>query len=122
MTAGEIAEASGLPEWVVREKLGINRKFVGGPDDHPNAMGVKAALNCLAKANFPAEEIDVALCTTEEWKEYLLWTAGVDLAYQVGAKRAWALDLHMRCATTIGAIKLAKDLIRSDSGVNSVLC
>ena len=121
LTAGQIAEASGLPEWVVREKLGISRKFVGGPDDQPNAMGVKAALDCLAKAGVPAEEIDVVLCTTEEWKEYLLWTAGVDLAYQIGARRAWAMDVHMRCATTIGAIKLASDMIRADPEVNTVL-
>jgi 3-oxoacyl-[acyl-carrier-protein] synthase-3 len=121
MTSAEIAAASGLPEPVVREKLGIHRKFVGGPDDHPNAMGIKAALNCLAQASFPAEEIDVVLCTTEEWKEYLLWTAGVDLAHQIGAKRAWAMDVHMRCATTIGAVKLARDLIRADPDVNTVL-
>jgi len=36
MTAEEIAAESGLPAWVVREKLGITGKFVGGPDDHPN--------------------------------------------------------------------------------------
>ena len=31
VTAEEIAEQSGLPEWVVREKLGIERKFVADP-------------------------------------------------------------------------------------------
>ena len=44
LTSEEIAEASGLPEWVVREKLGIEQKYVAGPDDHPNEMGIKAAL------------------------------------------------------------------------------
>jgi 3-oxoacyl-[acyl-carrier-protein] synthase-3 len=121
MTSADIAEASGLPEWVVREKLGIQRKFVGGPDDHPNAMAVQAALDCLARTDLPAEEIDVVLCTTEEWKEYLVWTAGVDLAYQIGARRAWAMDLHMRCATTLGAMKLAKDLMLADPDVHTVL-
>lgn len=121
LTAAEIAAESGLPEWVVREKLGIERKFVGGPDDHPNDLAVKAALDCLAQTDIRPEEIDVVLCTTEEWKEYLLWTAGIDLAQRIGATRAWAMDIHMRCATTVGALKLARDMMRADPEVNTVL-
>lgn len=121
MTAEEIAEQSGLPEWVVREKLGINRKFVGDADDHPNAMGVKAALDCLAQTDIQPDEIDVVLCTTEEWKEYLLWTAGINLAYEIGAWRAWGLDVHMRCATTVGSMKLARDMMYADPEINTVL-
>ncbi len=61
------------------------------------------------------------LCTTEEWKEYTQWTAGIDLAYEIGATRAWGLDLHMRCCTTISALKLAKDMMIADPEVNTVL-
>jgi 3-oxoacyl-[acyl-carrier-protein] synthase-3 len=121
LTSAEIAAETGLPEWVVREKLGIHRKFVGGPDDHPNLMGVKAALDCLAQTDIKADEIDVVLCTTEEWKEYLLWTAGINLAYEIGARRAWGMDIHMRCATTVGALKLARDMMFADPEINTVL-
>ncbi len=121
MTAAEIAEQSGLPEWVVREKLGIHKKYVAGADDHPNEMAVQAAKNCLAKTNIRPEEIDVVLCTTEEWKEYLLWTAGIHLAHEIGATNAWALDIHMRCCTTIAALKQAKDMILADPEINTVL-
>ena len=121
LTAAEIAEQAGVPEWVVREKFGINKKHIGGPDDHPNEMGIKAALDCLAQTDIPPEEIDVVLCSTEEWKEYLLWTAGIHLAYEIGARRAWAMDLHARCATTVGAMKLAKDMMIADPEINTVL-
>jgi len=43
LTATDIAEPSGLPEWVVREKLGINQKRMAGSDDHPNQMAIWAA-------------------------------------------------------------------------------
>jgi hypothetical protein len=43
MTAVEVAEQSGLPEWIVRDKLGIDEKRVVGPDDHSNRMAVGAA-------------------------------------------------------------------------------
>jgi 3-oxoacyl-[acyl-carrier-protein] synthase III len=121
ITASEIAAQSGLPEWVVREKLGIEQKHIGSPNEHPNEMGVKAALDCLAKSPIPAEEIDVVLCTTEEWKEYLLWTAGIDLAYEIGARNAWAVDVHARCATTVGAMKMAKDMMLADPEINTVM-
>lgn len=121
ITAAEIAEQSGMPEWVVREKLGIERKPIAGPHDHPNQMAVWAAQDALAKADLDPQEIDVVLCTTEEWKEYLLWTAGIDLAYQIGATRAWAIDVHMRCCTTVAAMKMAKDLMIADPDINTIL-
>jgi 3-oxoacyl-[acyl-carrier-protein] synthase-3 len=121
MTSAEIAEESGLPEWVVREKLGINKKYVGMPDDHPNEMGIKAALNCLDKTDISPEEIDLVLCSTEEWREYLLWTSGVHLAHEIGATNAWAMDIHARCATTVGALKMAKNMMVADPEINTVL-
>ncbi|HLA44265.1 MAG TPA: hypothetical protein VJZ27_12555, partial [Aggregatilineales bacterium] len=121
ITAAEIAAQSGMPEWVVREKLGIERKPVASPDDQPNQMAVWAAQDALAKADLDPQEIDVVLCTTEEWKEYLLWTAGIDLAYQIGATRAWAIDVHMRCATTVAALKMAKDMMIADPDINTIL-
>jgi 3-oxoacyl-[acyl-carrier-protein] synthase III len=121
ITSQEVAEISGVPEAVIRDKMGIHRKFVGDENEHPNEMGIKAALDCLSKTNIPAEEIDVVLCTTEEWKEYLLWTAGIDLAYQIGAKNAWAMDMHTRCASTVNALKLAKDMMIADPEINTIL-
>lgn len=121
LTAADIAEASGIPEWVIREKFGIVQKHVPGPDDHTNQMGVWAAQDCLSRADVAPDEIDVVLCTTEEWKEHLLWTAGIKLAYDVGATRAWALDINMRCATTIATLKMARDMMLADPEINTVL-
>ena len=37
--------------------------------------------------------------------------SGIDLAYQIGAHNAWAFDIHMRCATTVSALKVARSLM-----------
>ncbi len=121
ITSADIAAESGLPEWVVRDKLGIHQKHMAGPDDHPNEMAIKAALECLSKTDIQPEEIDVVLCTTEEWREYLLWTSGIHLAYEIGATRAWAIDLHTRCCTTVAALKMARDMMLADPEINTVL-
>jgi 3-oxoacyl-[acyl-carrier-protein] synthase III len=121
ISAGEIARRAGIPEDVVVQKFGLERKPVPGPDDHTNAMAVWAAQDALARGGVSPSEIDVVLCTTEEWKEYPLWTAGIKLAYEIGARRAWAIDVQMRCGTTIAALQLARGLMAADPAVQTVL-
>jgi 3-oxoacyl-[acyl-carrier-protein] synthase-3 len=121
LTAADIAAESGLPEWVVRDKLGIEQKHMAGPDDHPNEMAIKAALDCLSKTDIDPKEINVVLCTTEEWREYLLWTSGIHLAYEIGATNAWGIDVHTRCCTTVAALKMARDMMRSDPEIDTIL-
>ncbi|MGH2543394.1 MAG: 3-oxoacyl-ACP synthase [Ardenticatenaceae bacterium] len=121
MTAAEIAGRTGIPEQIIIEKFGITQKPVPGPDDHTNAMALWAAQDALAQTDIAAEEIDLILCTTEEWKEYPLWTAGIQLAYELGARRAWAIDVQMRCGTTMAALKMAKALMLSDPAIETVL-
>lgn len=121
MSAAAIAQASGLPEWVVRDKLGIVSKTVPEADDHPTAMGVQAARDALARANIPAEAVDVVISITEEYKEYPVWTAGIKLAHDLGATQAYAYDLGLKCGTSVLALKQARDLLCADSSVNTVL-
>src|ERR1051326_1378804 len=120
-TASEIAAASGLPEPVVRDKLGLSRKTLPGPDDHTNAMGVRAARAALADSGVAPEKVDVLISITEEHKEYPVWTAGIRAAYELGATRAYAYDLGQKCGTGILALKQAADLLRADPQVNTVL-
>ncbi len=121
ISAAEISRLSGIPEAVLIEKMGILRKPIPGPNDHTNQMGLWAAQDALAQTSIKAEDIDLVLCTTEEWKEYPLWTAGIKLAYDLGARRAWAIDVQMRCATTMAVLKMAKAMMLSDPGLNTVL-
>ncbi len=120
-TASEIAAASGLPEWVVRDKLGITSKPVAGPEDQPTAMGVLAAREALTDAGITVADVDVVICMTEEYKEYPVWTAGIKLAHDLGATNAYAYDIGQKCGTAVLALKQARDLLRADPHVNTVL-
>nr|WP_280523971.1 3-oxoacyl-ACP synthase [Enhygromyxa salina] len=121
ISSAEIAARTGIPEAVIREKFGIHQKPVPGPEDHTNAMGLWAAQDAVARAGIDPGEIDLVLCTTEEWKEYPLWTAGIKLAHDLGATRAWAIDVQQRCGTTMAAIELARAMILSSPGIETVL-
>ena len=119
-SAAHIAAASGVPEAVVREKMGITRKTVPGADDHTNAMGVRAARAALADAQIDAKQVDVLICISEEHKEYPVWTAGIKAAHDLGASNAYAFDIGQKCGTAVLALKLANDMIKAD-GVSTIL-
>ena len=46
-TSRYIAEKSGIPEEVIREKFGINKKHKADENEHPSHMAVKAAQKTL---------------------------------------------------------------------------
>jgi 3-oxoacyl-[acyl-carrier-protein] synthase III len=119
-SAAEIAAASGVPESVVRQKMGLERKAVPGPGDHTNAMGVHAARAALADAGISADALDVVISMTEEHKEFPVWTAGIKTAHEIGATRAYAFDLGQKCGTAVLGLKLADDMIKAD-GVHTML-
>ncbi len=121
ISSAEIATGTGIPEDIIRTKFGLNRKPVPGPNDHTTARALWAAQDALAQTSIKPQDIDVILCTTEEWKEYPLWTAGIKLAYDLGATRAWAIDVQMRCATTMATLKMAKSMMLSDPEINTIL-
>jgi 3-oxoacyl-[acyl-carrier-protein] synthase III len=121
LSSAEIAAASGLPEWVVRDKLGLHGKCVPGDGDHPTAMGVLAARSALARAGVEPQDVDVVISITEEYKEYPVWTAGIKLAHDLGAHRAYAYDLGQKCGTAVLALKQARDLLVADRDVEVVV-
>lgn len=121
ITAAEIAAQTKIPEDVIRERFGIEQKPIPGPDDHTHAMAVRAAEDALTRGGIRPGEIDVVLSTTEEWKEHPLWTTSVALAHDLGAHRAWGIDVQLRCGTTIAALKLARGLMAAEPDVRTVL-
>jgi 3-oxoacyl-[acyl-carrier-protein] synthase-3 len=120
-TGEEIAAASGLPQAVVTEKLGIRSKRLPGPEDGTVAMGIRAAQQAIDRAGIDPEEIDLVICIGEEYKEFGLWTGGIKTAQAVGARRAWAFDTALRCGTWVLGMRLAEALMLSDPGIRTVL-
>lgn len=121
MTATDIAERSGVPEYVIREKMGISQKPIAGPEDHTVEMGIRAAEKALKNARIEAKQLDLIIYIGEEHKEYPLWTAAIYMQHRLGATRAWGFDVALRCGTTMMAMKLAKDLMLADSSLHYIL-
>jgi len=123
MTAKEISEKTkGVwSEEAVIEKLGIVQKTMPADGDGAQQMGVYAAEAAIKDAGISADEIDVVLCITEEWKEYPLTTSANYIINEINATNAWGIDVQNRCCTCVAAIKIAKDILMADEGVGTVL-
>jgi 3-oxoacyl-[acyl-carrier-protein] synthase-3 len=121
-TAAFISEQTSIPEDVLKTKFGLTSKTVGGPEDGPVTMGIRAAKTALKKAkNVSVEDIDVILWTGETFIERPMQVAGVKLSHEIEATNAWALDLSARCATLMGGIRLAKALMAAEPETQTVL-
>ncbi len=123
MSAADIAAATGgnWSEEAVRDKLGIVRKSVPGPEDGTQEMGARAALDAIARTGIDPLEIDLILCMGEEWKEYPLTTSAIYIQERIGAHRAWGIDIQQRCNTSVAAIKIAKDILIADPDIATVM-
>ncbi|HEX6549021.1 MAG TPA: 3-oxoacyl-ACP synthase [Candidatus Dormibacteraeota bacterium] len=118
-TAAEIADRSGIPEPVVRDKFGVREVRVAGPDDHVSAMSAAAARAALN--GFPVEELDLVVYTGSEFKDHVVWSAATDIARQLGAQRAAAVEVHALCAATPIALKTVSGMMAEDASLRSAL-
>lgn len=118
-TAAEIAERSGIPEAVLREKFGVSQVHVAGSEDHVSAMSaqaVRAALDGVSPAG-----LDLVVYTGSEYKDHVVWSAATDIARQVGAQTAAAMEVHALCAATPITLKTVSGMMAEDPSLKSAV-
>lgn len=121
MTAAEIGTAAVIPEDVVRDRFGLDGKHIAGPDDHASTMSIKAAQRLLDRTGRRAADIDVVCYFGSIWRDYDVWSCAPAIQHGIGATSAWAFEMsYVSCGTPV-AMKVLRDLLRSDPTVETVL-
>ncbi len=123
ITADEIAKRSN-GNWTaenVVKKLGIKQVYVASDNDGTQEMGARAAQDALNETGIDAKDLDLILDIGEEWKEYPLTTSALYVQGAIGADNAWGIDLQNRCATSLSAFKIAKDMMIADDDLKTVM-
>lgn len=116
-----IAQESGIPEDVVRAKLGIHAKRRASQADQTSVMAVHAARAALNRAQVDPVEIDLILYSGSMHKDFYVWSAANRIQYLLGARNAWAFEAVALCTTNVLALKLARDLMTADDHLRTVL-
>jgi 3-oxoacyl-[acyl-carrier-protein] synthase-3 len=119
--AETLAEETGIPADVLVEKFGIRQVHRAGPDCHVSDMSVAAAEAALADARVTAEEIDLVVYCGSEYKDYIVWSAATHVAHRLGCRRAEAFEVYALCAGTPIALRIVRDMMRSEPGMRTAL-
>lgn len=120
-TAADLAKATSVPEDVIALKFGIKKKPIANPAETTSYMGLKAAEAALEDAKVKPEDIDLVIWCGAQHKDYPCWLAGLYVAYQLGAFRAWSFDMEAMCGSMMAALDVAKSLMLGRDDLNTVL-
>jgi 3-oxoacyl-[acyl-carrier-protein] synthase-3 len=121
ITGRDIAARTGLPEFVVTEKMGIREIHVAGPDDTITAMASRAASRALDSAGLDPLDLDAVIYHGSEYKDHIVWSAASKIQHLIGATNAFAFETYALCAGAPIAYKVARDMMRVDEHLRNVL-
>jgi 3-oxoacyl-[acyl-carrier-protein] synthase III len=121
MTAAEVAERSGIPEQVIVEKFGLRGKHVAAPDEHVSDLSVRAIERLLEETGTDPKEIDVVMYYGSMWRDYPVWQVAPYIAHRVGATNAFAVEYANVSHGTSIALRMARDLLRAEEELKTVL-
>src|SRR5947208_1796769 len=120
MTAGEVAERSGIPEQVIVDKFGLRGKHIAAADEHVSDLSVRAAEALLTETGVDPKAIDVVMYYGSTYKDYPVWQAAPNIAYRVGATNAFAVEYDNVSHGTSIALRVARDLVRAEEELTTV--
>jgi 3-oxoacyl-[acyl-carrier-protein] synthase-3 len=121
MTAAEIGEASGIPEWVIEEKFGLRGKHIAAADEHVSDMSVSAAGRLIEEQGIDPATIGAVVYFGSTWKDRAVWHAAPHIAQRIGATNAFGLELaYVSCGSPV-AMRVCRDLLVAEPEIGSVL-
>ncbi|MFN8447587.1 MAG: 3-oxoacyl-ACP synthase [Anaerolineae bacterium] len=120
-TAAELAARSGIPEAILREKMGIRQRHRADADETVTMMASEAARRAIAQAGIAPEQINLVISHGSEHKDHLVWNAAAKIMQNVGATRAYAFEMYALCAGAPIAMNMAKAMMLGDPRLNYIL-
>lgn len=120
-TAADLMRVTGIPEAVLREKMGIRQRHIAGAEQTVTFMATRAAEKALAQAGMSASEVNVVISHGSEHKDHLVWNAASKIQHNLGAENAYAFEVYALCAGAPIAMNIARGMMESDSRLNDVL-
>jgi 3-oxoacyl-[acyl-carrier-protein] synthase III len=121
LSAADLAAATGIPEDVIARKFGIVRKPVPGPGDTPSAMALEAARTAVQRAGIDPADIGLVIWNGGQHKDYPCWLAGLKVAHELGARRAWSFDMEAMCGSMMAALEVGRSMLQTRPSLRYVL-
>lgn len=120
-TAGDLAPRTGIPETILREKMGIRQRHIASPEETVTVMATHAASIAIQRAGISPEQINLVISHGSEHKDHLVWNAAAKVQHNVGAVNAYSFEMYALCAGAPIAMNTARALMQTDPRLNYVL-
>jgi 3-oxoacyl-[acyl-carrier-protein] synthase-3 len=114
-----IAEASGIPQEVIREKFGIKQVHKAAPGESVSDMAIKAARAALGE--FDPARLDMVVYCGSEYKDYYLYNCAAKIQWEIGAVNANAFEIHSLCSAGVYSLKVLKSMMLTDPDLKYAL-
>jgi 3-oxoacyl-[acyl-carrier-protein] synthase III len=110
ITSREISKLSGIPLAVFKEKIGMERKHIAAPDEHPSEMGIRAARQAVQRAGIDARDIGIIAYCGASFYDYSMWSPAARVQAALGADDCYAFEVKNGCNGGNLGINLCKNL------------
>lgn len=120
-TSADLVAETGIPEAVLREKMGIRQRHLAGSEDSITHMATQAALKAIAQAGVSAQDIKLVISHGSEYKDHVVWNAAAKIQHNVGATNAFAFEMYALCAGAPIAMNAARAMMLADPRLDTVL-
>ncbi len=97
---------------LIARKTGVLSRRIASEDQCTSDLAIQAARNCLAKVDFPADQIQGIILSTSS-PDRIQPATSTRVQHEIGAFRAFAFDINSVCSGSTFGICLADSLIKS---------
>ncbi len=118
-TAADLAEKTNIPEKIIIEKFGLRKKHVALENEHASDLAIKAGKEILRTVD--PNDIDVVIYFGSPHKDYYVWPIAPKIQHELRCKQAYAFELMNVSSCFPLALKVAKDMLRSDESIKNIL-
>ncbi|GAX89443.1 3-oxoacyl-ACP synthase [Effusibacillus lacus] len=118
-TADALAEKTGIPADVIRDKFGLVQKHVSDSTMHASDMAIAAGRAILKEVD--PLSIDVVIYFGSPHKDYPVWSSAPKIQHELGAKNAYAFEMMNVSSCFPMALKVAKDMLTADASIENIL-
>ena len=115
-----LAQLSREAQQLIAVKPGVLTRRHAADTECTSDLAVRAARNCLEKVQFPPEDIEGIILSTSSPDRVQPATA-TRVQHELGASRAFALDINSVCSGSTFGIAIADSLIKSRAYGNILL-
>lgn len=120
-TAADLVAQTGIPEDVLREKMGIRQRHVAEAEHSVTMMATRAAEKAIAQAGISPQQIKLVISHGSEHKDHVVWNAAAKIQHNLGAENAYSFEMYALCAGAPIALNMARSMMLADPALDTVL-